>query len=55
MWLMTSPWGEGRGEGELSSRRFHGASSSEQVTIETKGQFLAALVKNVRAPIRGRE
>ena len=45
-----SPWGEGRGEGELSSRRFHGASSSEQVTLQTRGQFLAALDKNVCAP-----
>ena len=38
-----SPWGEGWGEGELRSRRFHGASSSGQVTLQTKGQFLAAL------------
>ena len=38
-----SPWGEGRGEGELSSRPFHGASSSVQVTLQTRGQFLAAL------------
>ena len=38
-----SPWGEGRGEGELCSRRFHGSSSSGQVTLQTKGQFLAAL------------
>ena len=46
-----SPWGEGRGEGELCSRRFHGASSSVQVTLQTRGQFLAALDKNVRAPV----
>ena len=42
-----SPWGEGRGEGELCSRRFHGASSSEHGTLQTRGQFLAALDKNV--------
>ena len=42
-----SPWGEGRGEGELCSRRFHGASSSEYVTLQTRGQILAALDKNV--------
>ena len=39
-----SPWGEGRGEGELSSRRFHGASSSEPDTRQTRFRFLAALV-----------
>ncbi|MCX6912721.1 MAG: hypothetical protein NT167_06695, partial [Verrucomicrobia bacterium] len=46
-----SPWGEGRGEGELGSRPFHAASSSEHVTLQTRGQFLAALDKNVRAPV----
>ena len=47
-WHLPLPWGEGWGEGELSSRRFHGASSSEQVTLQTRGQFLAALDVNVR-------
>ena len=28
-------WGEGRGEGELGSRRFHGARSSEPHTLQT--------------------
>ena len=45
-WHLPLPWGWG--EGELSSRRFHGASSSEQVTLQTRGQFLAALDVNVR-------
>ena len=45
-----SPWGEGRGEGELGSRPFHAASSSEHVTLQTRGQFLAALDRNVRVP-----
>ena len=38
-----SPLGRGRGEGELGSRRFHGASSSEPDTLPTRFQFLAAL------------
>ena len=38
-----SPGGEGRGEGELCSRRFHAASSYEHFTLQTRGQILAAL------------
>ena len=38
-----SPWGEDRGEGELSSRRFRGASSSEPDPLQTRFTFLAAL------------
>ena len=37
------PWGEGWGEGELSSRRFHSARSSEPDTLQTRFQFLAVL------------
>ena len=51
----TSPttflWGEGRGEGERGLRRFHRARSSEPDTLRTKFQFLAALDRNVRAPM----
>ena len=44
-------WGEGRGEGERGLRRFHRARSSEPDTLRTKFQFLAALDRNVRAPM----
>ncbi|MEI7941472.1 MAG: hypothetical protein WCK27_32745, partial [Verrucomicrobiota bacterium] len=37
------PWGEGWGEGELISRRFRGASSSEPDPLQTRFQFLTAL------------
>ena len=36
------------GRGELSSRRFHGASSSEPDTLQTRFQFLEALAMLVR-------
>ncbi len=36
-------WGEGRGEGERGSRRFHDARSSEPATLQARVQFLAAL------------
>ena len=44
-------WGEGRGEGERGSRRFHGARSSVHDTLQTRLQFLAAWDRNLRAPI----
>ena len=43
-----SPLGTGQGEGELGSRRFHGASSPEHDTLQTWFRFLAALDIPVR-------
>ena len=44
VWLgLPILWGEGWGEGELISRRFHGARSSEHHTLQTRFPFLAAL------------
>ena len=42
-------WGEGRGEGELG-RRTDAATQNVSGTRETEPQFLAAWVRNVRAP-----
>ena len=42
MWLMTSLWGEGRGEGERG-RRTDAAAQNVAGTRETEPQFLVAL------------
>jgi len=51
-WPLPLPWGEGWGEGELGSRRFHGASSSEHDTLQTRFQFLAVWDIPVRSKPR---